>query len=188
MTATTMYRVSGHCAHATVNAPTGRVRQLFFKGQLLPPDCPPAEIKHLLSVKLIEPIQVGAPAPAESGQPAEVGSDAELTDAVTATEDGAGSEQGGDGEPGAEDGTGAAGETSPDEQKPDADQAPPVEGADVEAQRAEARAKLEAAGGKPTGRHGQHVWVEYLVTKGYDYSAVAKADKAELVELANQLA
>ena len=135
-----MYMVVGHCAHATVQTPHGRVQQLHFKGAVLPSDVPEQEIRHLLSVGLIEPIDAPsdvAPAPAGTG-----------------------------------DGT------------PAAEQPQPEVDPEVEAKRANARAKLPADGSPPDKRAAQAVWVEYLVTKGYDYDALAKEDKQTLISLA----
>lgn len=58
---------------------------------------------------------------------------------------------------------------------------------EVEAKRAEARAKLPTEGSAPDGRAAQPVLVEYLVTKGYDYDAIKAAEKAELVEMVKKV-
>lgn len=151
------YQVIGHCAHATTRGSSGRVRQLFFKGQLLPEDTPGQEIRHLLSVNLIKP--VGAPAtPTVSASAAQPVTDTPvgqptLTEAeITAT--------------------------AP---------ANPATDTEVEAKRAAARAKLPTDGSRPDGRAAQAVWVEYLVTKGYSYDAVVNEPKATLMELANNI-
>jgi hypothetical protein len=49
------WRVTGHCAHASVVTAAGRSPQLFFRGAYLPPDVPEHEVRHLLSVGLITP-------------------------------------------------------------------------------------------------------------------------------------
>lgn len=174
------YQVVGPCAHATVDGPHGRKRQLHFKGKLLPPDVPAHEIQHLLSVGLVKEVGVPASAPAPAVPPA-----------VSTTVDGPtpAEAEAGDGEPGDTDSP--DGEQVDDPDTPDADQEPetgqqPDTDPEVEAKRVEARAKLPADGSKPDGRAGQPVWVEYLVNQGYDYTALAKEDKKTLVELASQ--
>lgn len=62
----------------------------------------------------------------------------------------------------------------------------PAETGDDEA-RAAARAALPADGAMPAGNAAQAVWVEYLVGRGYDYAAVSKASRTELVKLAKTL-
>ena len=54
---------------------------------------------------------------------------------------------------------------------------------EVEARRADARKKLTAAGGVPKGTHGEDVWVEAAVAKGYSYADAVKAGKSELQRL-----
>ncbi|HEV2929905.1 MAG TPA: hypothetical protein VGW74_14525 [Propionibacteriaceae bacterium] len=166
---TTMYKVTGHAAHATVNAPTGRVRQLFFKGQLLPPDAPQIEIDHLLSVKLISPIEVGEPSVTVAGQQ-ETQPQLQEPSVTDAGGDGSGGDE--------QDGT--------DSSTPPPDNAE----ADADAKWAEAVGKaqvLAAAGNKPDGRSGPLVLAAYLVEKGYDRAAVEKADKKDLLDLVNGL-
>lgn len=48
-----MYRIIGACVQATV----GGTRKLFYPPAGLPDDVPQSEIKHLLSVKLIEKVE-----------------------------------------------------------------------------------------------------------------------------------
>lgn len=59
--------------------------------------------------------------------------------------------------------------------------------AEVTAKREAAAAKLPDDGSAPKASNGQDVWVEYLVAKGYDYSAVASQDKEELRKLAETI-
>jgi hypothetical protein len=54
---------------------------------------------------------------------------------------------------------------------------------EVEAARAQARAKLPADGSAPDGRAAQTVWVEHAVAKGYAYDAVKGLGKDELRDL-----
>lgn len=53
--------------------------------------------------------------------------------------------------------------------------------ADVEAKRAEARAKLAELGGTPDGRSSEAVWVEYAVAQGLSREEAEKAGKTELI-------
>lgn len=155
------YEVVGACASATTRAADGKLqRQLFYKGSLLPEDVPAQEIWHLLSVNLIAPVlPAGAPEPPEVVAPSVAGGPVPSAGGEAPT---AGADP---------EGTGGV----------------PAADRDVEVARSEARAKLEAAGGKPTGRHGAPVWAEYLVTKGYDWNLVSKESKEELQRIAEGL-
>lgn len=51
---------------------------------------------------------------------------------------------------------------------------------ELEAKRAEARAKLPADGSAPDGRAAEAVWVEYAVLQGLDRAEAEKAGKEEL--------
>jgi hypothetical protein len=153
------YQVVGPCAHVKTATSNGVMTVMLFKRAVLPPDVPPEQIEHLLSVKLIAPVAGVAPVPVE--QPTEPAA-AMLAGPEPDGSDGGGSQESpADGEAGTE--------------------------SDIEAQRVEARAKLEAAGGKPTGRHGQPVWAEHLVNLGYDYALVSGESKEELQKLAGQI-
>ncbi|HLL69011.1 MAG TPA: hypothetical protein VK453_25350 [Micromonosporaceae bacterium] len=54
---------------------------------------------------------------------------------------------------------------------------------DLDARRTEAQKKLAASGGVPKGTHGEDVWVEAAVARGYSYDDAVKAGKAELQKL-----
>jgi hypothetical protein len=71
------WRVTGTCAHASVATDNGqiRARQIFFRGAVLPADVPAADLRHLWSVGLIEPVPSPPPAepePETAHQPADV--------------------------------------------------------------------------------------------------------------------
>jgi hypothetical protein len=166
---TQRYKVVGACAHATVDTRDGRRRLLHLRGTLLPPGVPGEEIRHLLAVRLVAPVNGDAPA-APDDQPDDLS-----TDPV------------GDPPPGHDNPPGETA-TSPLPDGQETGQAPPAEpDPDVETKRAAARAKLPADGSKPDGRHGQPVWVEWLAQRGYDYDTLVKEDKPQLMNLANQL-
>jgi hypothetical protein len=55
-------------------------------------------------------------------------------------------------------------------------------------ERKTAQAKLPADGSMPHHNAGQPVWVEYLVTKGYDYNALKDQEKPALIDLAKNAA
>ncbi len=59
--------------------------------------------------------------------------------------------------------------------------------AEVEAKRADARAKLDAAGGKVDGRSSDAVMVEFLARNGYEYGEVSKAERGDLKALVAQV-
>lgn len=67
------------------------------------------------------------------------------------------------------------------------DEAPAVSTPYDDPDRVAARAKLPADGSMPDGRNAQAVWVEWLVTKGYDYDALKGQEKPDLVELAKNI-
>jgi hypothetical protein len=172
------YKVTGHYVTAKTATSDGVKILGFHTGAILPPDVPPATIRHLLSVRLIAPLEVPpppAPAPVVlAGEPPyDVGFP--LPSAVvpmTAEEVATGcavltAEQ-------------LASVDKPETPSP----APPSSSTDdIEARRAEAAAKLAAAGGTPNRRHGLQVWVEYAVTRGYDRATAEAATKDELVAL-----
>jgi hypothetical protein len=58
--------------------------------------------------------------------------------------------------------------------------AKPDTGADVDAKRQAAAAKLPADGSAPDGRAAHEVWVEYAVRKGYDRETVEKSSKDDI--------
>lgn len=58
------WRVVGSAAHASVTTATGRAQQLFFRGALLT-GVPMVEVRHLLSVGLIQPVVDPQPASEE---------------------------------------------------------------------------------------------------------------------------
>lgn len=72
---------------------------------------------------------------------------------------------------------------------PEADTPPAVKSGpetadpDLETRRAEARAKLPADGSPPKKTHGQQVWAEYAVVRGYDRALAEAATKDELIEM-----
>lgn len=150
------YQVVGHAAHATVDGPHGRIRTLLMRGALVPGDAP--EVPHLLSVGLIAPVgqAVGETAPAPTSTAVAGGTPGE----------------------GSETPAGSGQQAAPDGQSPGPDP-------EVEEKRAAARAKLPTDGTAPDGRAGQAVWVEYLVTKGYDYDALKNEEKDALRDLAS---
>jgi hypothetical protein len=57
------WRVIGACAQASIATDNGtiRARQFFFRGSILPADVPVADLRHLWSVGLIEPVPQPAP-------------------------------------------------------------------------------------------------------------------------------
>lgn len=74
----TRYKVVGQCAHVKTMTESGRMTRLLYKGNLVPADAPPEQIRHLLSVGLIRPVAgVSAPEPVASvgaaGDPAGAG-------------------------------------------------------------------------------------------------------------------
>jgi hypothetical protein len=166
----TQYQVVGPIAYATTDTARGPTKLAYYRGSLLPEGTKPTQIEHLMSVGLIEPWAATPSAVAtEPVQPAGASDPAAAGAVVTGVE-------AGDGPAVVQDDT--TGDSGPAEQG---------DGDDVEAKRADARAKLPADGSKPDGRAGQAVWAEWLVSKGYDYGQVARADKKELVELASGL-
>lgn len=83
---------------------------------------------------------------------------------------------------------GDAGLRDPQERDPgtiNVDPVPPPSQTDsgVDAKREAARSKLDSMGGVPDGRASKDVLVEYLVRQGGSYDDLAKADKADLVEM-----
>lgn len=157
----TEYQVVGQCAHVTTYAIDGGKRtELLYKGSTVPQSATEKEIKHLLSLKLIEAV---------GGEPFgthEVGAVA-----------GGDVRTGLDGKPvqSAEPGVGQP--LTSDEEKA---------AAEIAERRAAAKAKLPADGSAPDGRASQAVWVEYLTAQGGSYDDLAKADKADLIKLAEQ--
>lgn len=159
------YQVVGSCAHATVDGPHSRRRQLHFKGTLLPSDVPQVEIQHLLSVGLIAPIGVGVQVSAVPEEPENDGPSADQPSSPAEV-----------GEP-------AEGDSGGDNLPADRD-------AEAGQKWAEAIAKAEAlvaAGSKPDGRSAPLTVAAFLVLKGYDRAAVEKADKPDLLNLVNSL-
>lgn len=65
------WRVIGPCAHASVATDNGqiRARQIFFRGTVLPADVPVADLRHLWSVGLIEPVPEPPAPPAPEAAP-----------------------------------------------------------------------------------------------------------------------
>lgn len=178
----TRYKVVGHCAHATVNTSHGRVRQLHFKGVLLPEDVPDSEIRHLVSVGLVAPVEVAEPASAPAASVVPVGEDGDTGDGWQDVDDGDPAD-----DPGERDSDSAGSDGELEDAGQDAGDEASKPDPEVEAKRQAARAKLPTDGSRPHANAGQPVWVEYLVTKGYDYDTLVKADKKDLVETAGQL-
>ena len=65
---TAVYRVVGELGVFTANTPAGPVRTTVYKGSVVPDGATPEEIRHHLSMRLIEEVD-GGPAP----EPAPVG-------------------------------------------------------------------------------------------------------------------
>ncbi len=138
------YRVTGAFVQVTSAGPTGEQKIALYQGAILPGDVPADEVRHHLSVNMIE--QVGADE-GPTGGPLEAVLPPSLTQPAPAT-------PGVSAEAGAED-----------------------------PERAKAREKLPADGSAPHRNTAEAVWVEYAVTKGYDYDAAKAAGKDELVKL-----
>lgn len=80
-------------------------------------------------------------------------------------------------------------EPLPELPSPAADATSPTDGSGGDSvpaddpERVKAREKLPEDGSAPHVNAGEAVWVEYAVTRGYDYEAAKAAGKAELVKL-----
>lgn len=153
------YKVIGECAHCRTVTAAGPQVIMYMKGHVLPPDAPQKTIDHLLMVGLIEPVE---PVGGVEATPAPVAEPVESATRAVAT----------------------ATEPVPELPEPDADPSPATEAdADIETRREIARAKLPTDGSLPTRRHGQQVWVEAAVQRGYDRVACEGASKDELIGL-----
>jgi hypothetical protein len=163
------YVVTGHLAAFDTMTSDGPKRITFYRGQPVPEDATDAAIAHNLSVNLIAEVPGSEP----------VGVDA--AGAAVTGDDRAGDEGGQPGEPF------ATANTVTEEQATERNIfAGQQAGADLDAKRAAARAKLPADGSEPDGRASQAVWVEYLVASGSRYEDVKDAPKQELQKLAEQ--
>lgn len=138
---TRQYKVTGHCATFTADTAQGRMNITVYRGHLVPPGATDKQIRHNLSMGLIEPF----------------GADVARQDPTTRAP-----------KPPQDPSPGPAAGPSPD---------------DLSEERKAAQAKLPTDGSAPHANAGEAVWVEYAVTKGYDYSAASAAGKAELVKL-----
>lgn len=167
------YQVIGQCANFSVTFPDGRRgRQLLFKGQLVPATATQAEIDHHLSIKAIVPVaglHVAEPSVEETRTVADPSSEPEQS----AEPDG---ELGGEPVQG-DNPQDLDGDSDPDQ-------------ADADQKWADADTKAQAlvdSGSKPDGRSNPLVIAAFLVHKGYDRSAVEKADKKDLLDLVNSV-
>ena len=156
------YQVVGQCAHVRTMTQSGRMTLMLFKGSLLPPDVPVEQIQHLLSVKLIKRVGEAGPELPGAAVP-DTGVQPSPAVEVPAVSE-------------------PDGEETPAEQSTSGDK--PVD----DPERVAARAKLPDDGSLPHHASGQPVWVEYLVGRGYDYSAIQGQDKSVLVDLAKTAA
>jgi len=170
------YRVVGEYAQFLTTTASGRMLVGFHKGAPVPPDATPEAIRHHLSVGLIAPVGgVQAPPPATidpvaAAQARIAALEAELARATAALE--------------------AERRRTPPPASAPADEptTPATADAADEDRWAQARAKLPADGSMPKKTHGQAVWVEYLVARGYDRPALEQATKEELITLAESAA
>jgi hypothetical protein len=151
------YRVVGHYVTAKIMSVDGPMVTGFNKGMILPYGVDPASIKHLLGVKLIEPFG-DMPEPTVDVDP--------VVDTLVPEP-----------EPEAEEPPARSNTPTPPTETI------PIVDDEAETRRAEARAKLPTDGTLPTRRHGQQVWVEAAVLRGYDRAAVEADTKDELVDL-----
>lgn len=161
----TSYQIVGDCAHVTTMTAGGRARVLLYKPAMVPGDVPAAEIKHLLSVGLIEEVGKVAeqprsdePEPAtakvvDPDQPAHV-----VSEVVTG---------GGDPVDG-EDADGDSGSDGADGDTNDGDDA--------------VGAEPPADGSAPPQNASKAAWVEYAVSQGMDRDEANKASKKDLID------
>jgi hypothetical protein len=149
------YQVVGACAIITQDTFQGPTKLTMYQGAFIGPGATDKEIAHNLEAKLI----------------AEVGGDVEVPESATVPIPNpfAGSDEGV-----AVDTTGAT--------PPVLDDGAPV-GEETDAAREEAKSKLPADGSAPPANAATAVWVEYAVTKAYDYDTVKAENRAVLIAL-----
>lgn len=151
------YQVVAECAYVKTSDSAGTSWRLYEKGALINGDTP--NLQHLLTNNYV--VKVGGEATGgvdAAGVPSGA-YEVEVPSGITTTP------------------------VEVDGEKKAADAAAKA-AAEVDEKRAAARAKLPTDGSAPKSSHGQDVWVEYLVANGSAYDDVAKADKAELMKLA----
>lgn len=149
------YRVTGAFVQVTSAGPTGTQKIALYQGAILPGDVPAEEIRHHLSVGMIEQVgddegPVGEPLLA----PPPPGTVPTGFPAGTA------------GDPA--NGTPPAAVTGGDSVAYD------------DPERVKAREKLPPDGSAPHPNAGEAVWVEYAVAKGYSFEAVRDAGKDQI--------
>lgn len=178
------YQVIAECAHVPVTDHSGvKATHLLYKGAFLPDGVDPKRLKFLVDGGFVEDTSSAPIAPnASVDQDPARGLDSVTTEALRGepaeSRDDSGSDVSGKvadavrAESGVDKAVEAPREASDD--------------SEVEARRADARAKLAELGGTPNGRSSDAVMVEFLVGQGYDRAAVESADRSELKSLVEQ--